>query len=129
MKRVMRFSSAFMLSVLFISGCSSGNNASETSDTESANQIEVTISLVKDGTEIDKKEFSTAEDTSLMEAMKAQFELKEENGMITSIDGTAQDEAQGYYWVYTINDEMINTGAKDTKLKQGDQVEFTYEKF
>lgn len=129
MKKTIHFSSILVLSILFVSGCTSEKNTSGTSDTRSIDEIKVAISLVKDGAETKKKEFTTAEDTTLMEAMKDQFELEEDNGMITSIDGVAQDEAQGYYWVYTINDEMINTGAKDTILKQGDQVEFTYEKF
>lgn len=129
MKKTIYFSSILVLSVLFVSGCTSEKNTSGTSDTRSIGEIEVAISLVKDGTETEKKEFTTAEDSTLMEAMKDQFELEEDNGMITSIEGVAQDEAQGYYWVYTINNEMINTGAKDTILKQGDQVEFTYEKF
>ena len=42
--------------------------------------------------------------------------------MITSIEGLAQDEAAGYYWTYTINDEMVNTGAKDTSLTEKDRV-------
>ena len=53
-----------------------------------------------------------------MEIMKENFDLVEDKGMITSIEGLAQDEAAGYYWTYTINDEMVNTGAKDTSLTE-----------
>ncbi|MBL1225930.1 DUF4430 domain-containing protein [Enterococcus sp. BWR-S5] len=129
MRKAIYASSVLVLTVVFISGCSSAENTSGTSDKRSANEIEVTVSLMKDDAEVTKKEITTAEDTTLMEAMKENFELEEDNGMITSIDGIEQDEAENRYWVYTINGEMINTGAKDTTLKQGDQVEFTYEKF
>ncbi|WP_321387816.1 DUF4430 domain-containing protein [uncultured Enterococcus sp.] len=129
MRKAIYASSVLLLTVVFISGCSSAENTSSTSDKPSANEIEVTVSLMKDDAEVAKKEFTTAKDTTLMEAMKENFELEEDNGMITSIDGIEQDEAEKRYWVYTINGEMINTGAKDTALKQGDQVEFTYEKF
>lgn len=126
MKKFIGFSSVLVLSLSFISGCSATKNASDTSSNKA---IEVTVSLIKGSEVIEEKEFSTTEEATLMEAMKEQFDLNEEKGMITSIDGITQDEAQGYYWVYRINNEMINTGANETNLKQGDQIEFTYEKF
>ncbi|MDN6004603.1 MAG: DUF4430 domain-containing protein [Enterococcus sp.] len=49
--------------------------------------------------------------------------------MITSIDGHAQDEKNNKYWVFTINDEQVNSGAKDVTLKKDDRVVFKLEQF
>ena len=47
--------------------------------------------------QIPAKTVSFKEGTSLMEIMKENFDLVEDKGMITSIEGLAQDEAAGYY--------------------------------
>lgn len=49
--------------------------------------------------------------------------------MITSIDGQAQDDKNNKYWVFTINDEQVNSGAKDVVLQEGDRVVFKLEQF
>jgi len=116
MKKTVIFSYIFLLSLVF-AGCAkpsmdAGNSSSEEQDQE-----------------IETKTVTFKEGVSLMTIMKDNFDLEENQGMITSIDGLAQDEKAGYYWTYTINDEMITTGADDTFLGNNDKVVFTYEKF
>jgi guanyl-specific ribonuclease Sa len=122
-----------------LSGCSdaasktTADTSSEAAVSSNVSQQKAEISFVNktDATpsELPAKSVTFEEGASLMDVMKENFDLKEDNGMITSIEGLAQDEAAGYYWTYTINDQMINTGAKDTVLKENDKVVFTYEKF
>jgi guanyl-specific ribonuclease Sa len=122
-----------------LSGCSdaasktTADTISEAAVSSNVSQQKAEISFVNktDATpsELPAKSVTFEEGASLMDVMKENFDLKEDNGMITSIEGLAQDEAAGYYWTYTINDQMINTGAKDTVLKENDKVVFTYEKF
>ena len=107
---------------------SSVESNESTSSTEVA-EMKVTVSLMKDGKEVTNKELTLKEGTTLMDAMKENFDLVEENKMITAIDGIEQDKKESYYWTYKINDEMVNTGAAETTLHPNDKVVFTYDKF
>ena len=125
-----------MVGLVTLAACSSTNktdssSAESTTNTSSAKVTEMTvdISLVKEGKEVTSKEVTVEEGTTLMDAMKKNFDLVEESNMITSIDGIAQDKKENYYWTYKINDEMVNTGAAETTLHSKDKVVFTYEKF
>lgn len=107
---------------------SSVESTTSTSST-AVSEINVSISLVKEGKEVTSKEVTIEDGTTLMDAMKKNFDLVEENKMITAIDGIEQDKKENYYWTYKINDEMVNTGAAETTLHSDDKVVFTYEKF
>lgn len=138
MKRIVIFS-LLWLAGIGVSGCSEATTQTTTTGSNQATASSVVkqqtaeISFVNktdaQPEQIPAKTVSFKEGTSLMEIMKENFDLVEDKGMITSIEGLAQDEAAGYYWTYTINDEMVNTGAKDTSLTEKDRVVFTYEKF
>lgn len=120
-----------ILTLLVIGGCSSTNDqttVTSTSQTEIA-EISIEVSLVKEDEVFEEKTLNVAAESNLMEVMQANFELEEEGGMITSIDGIAQDADESFFWTYMINDEMVNTGAKDTKVHEGDKIVFTYSKF
>ncbi|WP_144808747.1 DUF4430 domain-containing protein [Enterococcus casseliflavus] len=138
MKKTVVFSYIFLLSLVF-AGCAkpsmdAGNSSSESSSVqqnaeERTAQISFNNKSEEKDQEIETKTVTFKEGVSLMTIMKENFDLEENQGMITSIDGLAQDEKAGYYWTYTINDEMITTGADDTFLGNNDKVVFTYEKF
>jgi hypothetical protein len=101
------------------------------STTQTVEQAEVTatISLVKDDKTIDEKTVTADEDTSVMTVMKDNFEMEEDQGMITSIEGVEQSKEDNSYWMYTVNGEMAEKGANDTVVKDGDEIVFTYTKF
>lgn len=138
MKQKLMVGYAILMSILLV-GCAkpsidATNTSIEASSAEkSATQRTAEISFVNNTEEkasaLKDKTVTFEEGTTLMAIMKDNFDLVEDQGMITSIDGLAQDESNGYYWTYTINDEMINTGANDTFLGENDKVVFTYEKF
>ncbi|OTN76570.1 hypothetical protein A5886_001647 [Enterococcus sp. 8G7_MSG3316] len=138
MKQKIMISYVLLLSLLLV-GCAKPSIDGTSTSTEassaekSATQRTAEISFVNNSDDtsaaLTDKTVTFEEGTTLMTIMKDNFELVEDQGMITSIDGLAQDEGSGYYWTYTINDEMINTGANDTFLGENDQVVFTYEKF
>lgn len=119
------------IGVLFIVGCSNGNNSEGTNETtvqtSQAEQINVTVDIEERGQTIGETEVETTTDESLMQVMRNNFAIKEENGMIVAVEGVEQDEEENLYWTYTINDEMVNTGAEDTTLEDSDQVTFTYD--
>ncbi|MCB5954407.1 DUF4430 domain-containing protein [Enterococcus sp. CWB-B31] len=131
--------SMVIASLLMISSCSGNSDTAADSPTEDTrqsssekveeNQITALISLIKDEEEIAGKEISFQEGSDLMTVLKDNYEVVEEGGMIQAIDGIEQNADEGCYWTYTINDEMVNTGANETILKDGDKVVFTYAKF
>lgn len=120
-----------LFSVISIAGCSN-QEATQSSSTEmtakSEQEISATISLKQEDDVLEEKNINVPTGSTLMEAMKENFLIEEENGMITAISEIAQDTTDNWYWTYTINDEMVNTGANDTILEDGDQVVFTYSK-
>jgi FtsZ-interacting cell division protein ZipA len=134
MRRIILVAIPIFLIIIFFSGCTSKKQeASSFSETESTTfeeeKMKITITLIKNQEEIESETFETSSENKLITVLGERFELEEDNGMITSINGIEQNVEDGYYWVYTINGEMINTGAKDTELKDGDKVVFTYEQF
>lgn len=124
-----------LVSLVGFAGCTTANETSTTTKSTTIqsqskeNEISLTISLVKEEEVVEEKAVTVEEGSNLMDAMKANFEMQEENGMITSIEGIEQNTKDNYFWTYTINDEMIMTGANETELHEGDKVVFTYSKF
>ncbi|MDU5509201.1 DUF4430 domain-containing protein [Enterococcus gilvus] len=127
---------ALIFSLTLISGCTS--KPSESSDSSSANETvtssekveeKASITLVDGDKELSKKQVSFEKGESLFDVLKETYAVEDDNGMITSIDGHAQDEKNNKYWVFTINDEQVNSGAKDVTLKKDDRVVFKLEQF
>ena len=122
-------------SLLFMSGCQNNEETKASSTVQSTTQtveqaeVTATISLVKDDKTMDEKTITVAEETSVMAAMQANFEMAEDKGMITSIEGVEQSEKENSYWMYTVNGEMAEKGASDTIVMDGDEIVFTYTKF
>lgn len=47
---------------------------------------------------------------------------------VTSINGLAEDEASGLYWIYYLNDTPATAGISTQQLQDGDTIEWRYEK-
>lgn len=92
-----------------------------TPETETA---EISVSV--DGEEIDGGSVTVelTEGEVLLDIMKANFEIEESNNFITTINGHAQDEAAGKWWLFDVNGEMGPVGAHEMELEDGDFVEF-----
>ncbi|MGO3609523.1 MAG: DUF4430 domain-containing protein [Enterococcus sp.] len=127
---------ALIFSLTLISGCTS--KPSESSDSSSAKETvassekieeKANITLVDGDKELSKKQVSFEKGQSLFDVLKETYAVEDDNGMITSIDGHPQDEKNNKYWVFTINDEQVNSGAKDVTLKKDDRVVFKLEQF
>ncbi|GAA3024347.1 DUF4430 domain-containing protein [Tetragenococcus solitarius] len=120
-----------LFSTLFIVGCSNEQDFADTNATTNQTtqeQVTATVEIEKEDQMVDEKEIKTTSDETLMEVMQDNFDIKEEGGMITAVEGIKQDEDENMYWTYTINDEMVNTGADETTLEDNDQIVFTYDK-
>lgn len=108
-----------------------GTEATETA--ESINQandlIEVTINVAVDGETIEDGSITSnvEEDAALFDVMEASFDVEDEDGFITAINGYEQDEDANKYWLFDLNGEMAPVGAQDLELSDGDVVDFNLE--
>ncbi|MDY0405673.1 DUF4430 domain-containing protein [Virgibacillus sp. 179-BFC.A HS] len=89
--------------------------------------VTITISRDKGKTIIAKKEVAIKEDDKLMRVLKKNFDVKEEDGFITSIEEIAPENGEKKGWIYTVNGKMASVGADEYKLKPGDDVVFDFQ--
>ena len=137
-KWFMRLASLVMVIGLLM-GCASdtndqdgtNNNQSEQQNQNDANSSEVAeevvvITISKDHNEevITEKEVAIEDGEILLDVMKENFDIEEEGGFISSIDGVEQDIDAQMSWMYFVNDEMPPVGAAEYELSVGDQVNF-----
>lgn len=122
--------------LMIFSGCGSkqaGTTASSSAEKTVSSRKKTTetasITLLDGDKELSKKEVKFEDGQSLYDVLKEVYSVEDDDGMITSIDGHAQDEKSNKYWVFTINDEQVNSGAKDVTLKKDDRVVFKLEQF
>lgn len=127
---------AAAVSLMIFSGCTSDSaNSSDSSSAETAVssskkvELKASITLLDGDKELSKKEISFKKGAKLFDVLKENYEIEDDDGMITAIDGHSQDEKNKKFWVFTINDEQVNAGAKDVELKAGDRVVFKLEQF
>lgn len=133
------FSISLLCSILFlISACSTPKTTTEpVSDStvvsemkkETEDKINVSIRIDAEDKNIAEKDLEVSSGASLMDIMKDNFEVIDEGGFITSIEGVEQKAKDNLFWTYKINDEEVMTGAEDTTLNEGDKVVFTYAQF
>ena len=95
-----------------------------------ADEITTDFDIIIDGESVAdlSEEVTVPEGTYLLDAMEDTYDIEEEGGFISAIEGHEQDEEEGLYWLYYINDEMPSVGAADYELEDGDQIEWSLEK-
>lgn len=132
MKRKTRFAVASLLVLSVLSACSTGGSPQTTEVTSNTSQrsqeLEVTLTLQVEGKEFASKQVTVTTGTSVYQALSANFEIQDNEGFITEIDGESQNADEGKYWLYQVNGKDAVVGAKDYLLKAGDQVVFEFEK-
>lgn len=104
----------------------------ETSGAEDAvGEITFTVDIVVDGEAAAdlSQEITTEEGTYLLDAMHESYDVEESEEFVSSIEGYEQEEDEGIFWTYYINDEMASVGAAEYELEEGDQVEWRLEGF
>ncbi|WP_407371050.1 DUF4430 domain-containing protein [Carnobacterium sp.] len=88
--------------------------------------LSIIIALEEDGKEVDTatKNLEVSEGTTVLEALKKEYEVVEEGGYISSIEGMKQDEEAGKYWMYEVNNTKATVGADEYELQNGDLVKW-----
>lgn len=124
MKKVL---SSIVITLLFTTGCSTQNNQTTESSSSHNETVKVEVTLTKEGADTVEKQVEATKGTNLLDLMTTQFKAKANNGFITEINGWAQDEAAGKYWLFKVNGVDSQVGAKEVTLKNGDQYDFRLE--
>ena len=93
-----------VLAALVLVSCGQSKSSTTESSASSSQvakekQITITVSIAPEGQEAQSKTLKVAEKANLMEVLKANYKIEEKSGLITSIDGVAQDESKGLYWM------------------------------
>lgn len=133
----MRKSLLLLSSIFILSACSSQDTGQDlSSQTESAsvevvslddqdNAIEVTISVaIPDEDYSDSASYKIEEGALLLDVMKENFEVEDDNNFITSINGYQQDPDDNKWWLFDLNGEMAEVGAHELELEDGDIIEW-----
>ncbi|GEL68030.1 DUF4430 domain-containing protein [Marinilactibacillus psychrotolerans] len=124
-----------LFAILF-AGC--GNNEEkngqedlESGDSQGLITVEFKFNIDDDVDKIDEdkinKTVELSSGKSLLAAMKEQYEVIEDEGYITSIEGYEQSQEENIYWLYEINDEFAQVGAADYTLEDGDVISWELE--
>lgn len=137
MKKSFQLLSSLFVVVLLLLGCSTDdatNNTQENEPTNTATENDIqseeseeeTIHLViSDDEEILSDEtIEVEEDDILLDILNEHYDVVEDDGFITTIDGVEQNEEEGKFWMYDVNGEMAPVGANELELTPGDEVEF-----
>jgi ABC-type uncharacterized transport system ATPase subunit len=131
-KKFFGFLAASLLVAGILSGCGTqqAEQKEEASATQQEEKQEVTIQVEvskNNGEEmLADKEVSVPEETTLMEAMKQNFDVKESEGFINSIEGIKGNQEKKMAWMFTINGEEAMVGANEYEVEQGDEIVFDY---
>lgn len=108
-----------------------GGKDGETIQVEKVGQT-ATILVYSQGEEIKKSpiEIELKDDLDLMTYMVENFSVKgADEGFITSIEDIEQNESEGLYWMYYVNEEMPSVGAGDYIVEGNDFIEWKLESF
>lgn len=139
-KKWLRYLSPLFMVFLLLLGCSndagndnqgqSANNQTETAENnaQSGDNEEENVSITiseDDGEEVhDEKEVDVEEGAILLDVLNENFDIEEDEGFITVIDGVEDDQGEGKFWMYDVNGEMADVGAGEFELSPGDDVVF-----
>ncbi|MFD2045896.1 DUF4430 domain-containing protein [Ornithinibacillus salinisoli] len=119
---------ATLLFVLgFVAGCGNENPSGDNGDANVADgeeSVEILISKDEGAEVITKEEISIEEGDILMEVMKEHFDVEEDGGFITSIEGISPEEGEQKAWMYFINGESASVGANEYELTPGEEINF-----
>ncbi|MFB1049991.1 DUF4430 domain-containing protein [Paraliobacillus sp. JSM ZJ581] len=122
---------SFMLVSSILLGCESTNSDNNNKQTEQSEvqqlQIEIVISQGHGQEILAQKELKVKDGLTLMDVMKDNFEIKDDDGFISAINGIQAEDGEAYAWIYMINGKDATVGAADYEIKNGDVIEFDFQ--
>lgn len=122
MKKIYSLVLLFFSTILLVA-CQSHQSTTSSSSSEE-HLVQLVVKTDKNTT--DEKVSFTQGDT-VMDLLKANYDVEETDGFITAIDGVKQDKKSGKYWMFDVNDELAPKSADQIKVQDGDKIEFYQE--
>jgi len=114
-------------SVILLIACSS-TGSENVGEQESSSEQTGTITIVVSESEADEvfseDEIEIADGDILMDVMKDNYDIDEDEGFINGIDGIFPEEDEEKSWIYSVNDEDALVGAHEYELSIDDEVVF-----
>lgn len=93
---------------LWISGLASNNPTTADQDQE------VQVVIIAYDEEVADDTIEIADDTTLMELMQQHYAIiVTDDGLIEAIEGIEQNPEENLFWIYDVNDTMVNESAED----------------
>ncbi|MBF6625366.1 DUF4430 domain-containing protein [Aerococcaceae bacterium zg-BR9] len=142
----MRHKLLLLTSMLILAGCQTASQKAETTTvattestmvqttttsaaqttTDEKKMVAITINVTVDGKHIENSPFTlnVKEGETLLNVMKAHFDIIEKDGFISSINGHEQDAKANKWWLFDYNGKMSEVGADGIQLKNGDQIDW-----
>lgn len=122
----------FLLSVIMGIGLLTATACGQTEELNKPVEVEqvqqvIQIEVTGNDGESYSAEIESGEYTSLMEALKAEFEVQENGGFITSIEDITPDENKKEFLAIYVDGEMAEKGANDLTLEEGQEVSIIVE--
>lgn len=120
-----------LVALVTLAACGQSEASNLTSSTTSQQtdiKGQVTLILQTD-IESKKKSVDIKEGYTVMDVLKDVYEVKENGGFITEIDGISQDADQGIYWMFDVNGKLGEKMANQLKVKDGDEIKFYQQKY
>ncbi|WP_165211545.1 DUF4430 domain-containing protein [Streptococcus tangpeifui] len=114
---------ALVLSLLLLVACGH-SQASKTADKKADTEKQTVTLVIKTDNKTTKETVSFKKGATVADVLKSKAKIEEKAGLITSINGVKQDESAKKYWFFKVNGDLSKTGADQTKVKNGDKIEF-----
>ena len=116
------------VSILILTSCSTTYTQSASNQKEEVKHRKSNNHVTRKWSKLFGKRSVLQKGDDLLSILKRNFEVKEDNGFITSLEGHSQDEKNQLYWMFTVDGKSATTGAKEIKLNDGQSVIFNLSK-
>lgn len=113
---------------LFLVGCTTEEVTTKPTE-EVAQSEEFVMEVVADEEVVTSESLVTDGETTLLDLTKDNLDVVEENSFVTAIEGIEQSESDNKYWVFEVNDEMVNVGAEEYIVEPGEKVSWILMEF
>lgn len=115
--------------LVFTTGCEiipQDNAEAPVRSEEVVEAVTVAITTENGANEVATETINISEGQTVMDVLLGAFDVEEDNGFITSINGIKAEDGEEKAWFYEVNGEAAMVGASDYELSDGDEVAFNF---
>lgn len=125
MKKITKWMFVMIMAISMLMACSTNEEVEpQDSTTNETGDVTIIISEEEADEVYSEDEIPIEEDAILMDVMKENYDIEEEEGFIHSIDGVVAEEDDQKAWIYSVNGEEALVGAEEYELSIDDEVVF-----